>query len=89
MAKPKTSFTCTECGAISSRWMGQCAACHAWNTMVESVQETAGVNRLSQQGPHRSLAQTAPVLSLADIEAIVQGTAGTRVSTAKPGISYR
>jgi carbamate kinase len=27
--------------------------------------------------------------SLADIEAIVQGTAGTRVSTAKPGISYR
>ena len=79
MAKPKTSFTCTECGAISSRWMGQCAACHAWNTMVESVQETAGVNRLSQQTPHRSLAQTAPVLSLSDIEAVDVPRFGTGI----------
>ena len=79
MAKPKTSFTCTECGAIASRWMGQCAACHAWNTMVESVQETAGVNRLSQQGPHRSLAQTAPVLSLSDIEAVDVPRFGTGI----------
>lgn len=79
MAKPKTSFTCTECGAISSRWMGQCAACHAWNTMVESVQETPGVNRLSQQGPHRSLAQTAPVLSLSDIEAVDVPRFGTGI----------
>jgi DNA repair protein RadA/Sms len=79
MAKPKTNFTCSECGAISSRWMGQCAACHAWNTMVESVQETAGVNRLSQQGPHKSLAQTAPVLSLADIEAVDVPRFGTGI----------
>jgi len=79
MAKPKTNFTCSECGAISSRWMGQCAACHAWNTMVESVQETAGVNRLSQQGPHKSLAQTAPVLSLSDIEAVDVPRFGTGI----------
>ncbi len=79
MAKPKTSFTCSECGAMSSRWMGQCAACHAWNTLVETVQETAGVNRLSQQGPHRSLAQTAPVLSLSDIEAVDVPRFGTGI----------
>ena len=79
MAKAKTNFTCSECGAISSRWMGQCAACHAWNTMVESVQETAGVNRLSQQTPHRSLAQTAPVLSLSDIEAVDVPRFGTGI----------
>jgi len=59
--------------------MGQCAACHAWNTMVESVQETAGVNRLSQQGPHKSLAQTAPVLSLSDIEAVDVPRFGTGI----------
>jgi DNA repair protein RadA/Sms len=59
--------------------MGQCAACHAWNTMVESVQETAGVNRLSQQTPHRSLAQTAPVLSLSDIEAVDVPRFGTGI----------
>jgi DNA repair protein RadA/Sms len=79
MAKAKTNFTCTECGAISSRWMGQCAACHAWNTLVETVQETAGVNRLSQQTPHRSLAQTAPVLSLSDIEAVDVPRFGTGI----------
>ena len=59
--------------------MGQCAACHAWNTLVETVQETAGVNRLSQQGPHRSLAQTAPVLSLASIEAVDVPRFGTGI----------
>jgi len=79
MAKAKTNFTCTECGAISSRWMGQCASCHAWNTLVETVQETAGVNRLSQQTPHRSLAQTAPVLSLSDIEAVDVPRFGTGI----------
>jgi carbamate kinase len=37
----------------------------------------------------RHTGKVAVIGSLADIEAIVQGTAGTRISTAKPGISYR
>jgi carbamate kinase len=37
----------------------------------------------------RHTGKVAVIGSLADIEAIVQGSAGTRVSTAKPGISYR
>ena len=68
MAKLKTHYTCTECGGISNKWAGQCPACGQWNTLVETVAETAGVNRYSAQP--QSLAQTAPVLSLADIEAI-------------------
>jgi len=78
MAKAKTNYTCTECGAISTRWTGQCADCKAWNTMVETVVDTPGVNRMSQT-PHRSLAQTAPVLSLADIEAIDVPRFGTGI----------
>ena len=36
MAKAKTTaFFCSECGYESSKWMGQCPACKAWNTMVE------------------------------------------------------
>ena len=36
MAKGKTTvFFCTECGAESAKWMGQCPACRAWNTLVE------------------------------------------------------
>ena len=37
----------------------------------------------------RHTGKTASIGSLSDIEAIVQGKAGTRVSTAAPGISYQ
>ncbi len=69
MAKVKTNYTCTECGGVSSKWTGQCGACQQWNTLVETVAETAGNNRLSNP-QHLALAQTAPVLSLQDIEAL-------------------
>ncbi len=36
----------------------------------------------------RKTGKTAVIGSLSDIEAIVQGSAGTRISTAKPGITY-
>ncbi len=78
MAKAKTNYTCSECGAIANRWTGQCADCKAWNTMVETVVDTPGLNRMSQT-QHRSLAQTAPVLSLADIEAIDVPRFGTGI----------
>ena len=36
MAKGKsTVFFCQNCGNESSKWMGQCPACHEWNTFVE------------------------------------------------------
>jgi DNA repair protein RadA/Sms len=69
MAKPKTNFTCSDCGGISNKWTGQCPACREWNTLIETPIEAPGLNRLSNQ-QHKSLAQTAPVLSLADIDAI-------------------
>ena len=37
MAKPKTVYTCTECGASAPKWQGQCPGCGAWNTLVETV----------------------------------------------------
>ena len=67
MAKAKTNYTCSECGDISNKWAGKCPACEAWNTLVETIVENGG-NRFSTT--HQGLAQTAPVLSLADIEAI-------------------
>ena len=78
MAKEKTNYTCSECGGISNKWTGQCPACKEWNTLVETVVEAPGVNRLSNQ-QHRSLAQTAPVLSLSDIDAIDVPRFGTGI----------
>ncbi|BDT58646.1 DNA repair protein RadA [Massilia varians] len=78
MAKTRTSFVCSECGASSARWSGQCPDCKAWNTMVETVAEPQGVNRMSQTA-HKALAQTAPVLSLKDIEALDVPRFGTGI----------
>ena len=37
MAKAKTVYACTACGAMSPKWAGQCADCGAWNTLQETV----------------------------------------------------
>jgi DNA repair protein RadA/Sms len=76
MAKQKTNYTCTECGGVASKWSGQCPACGQWNTLVETLVESGG-NRFSAQ--HQGLAQTSPVLSLADIEAIDVPRFGTGI----------
>ncbi|HWI78094.1 MAG TPA: DNA repair protein RadA [Ramlibacter sp.] len=64
MAKDKTSYTCTECGGSSPRWLGRCPHCEAWNTLIESIAESpsAAKNRFA------SLAKTSAVAVLADIE---------------------
>lgn len=33
MAKAKTAYVCTECGADHGQWQGQCVACKEWNTL--------------------------------------------------------
>lgn len=39
MAKARTEFVCTQCGAISAKWIGKCPSCDQWNTYVEEVVE--------------------------------------------------
>ncbi len=38
--KAKTIFYCTECGNETPKWQGKCAACGAWNTIVEQPVES-------------------------------------------------
>ncbi len=64
MSKPKSIYTCTECGGTSPKWLGKCPSCEAWNTLVESVAESSGPKHRYQ-----SLAGALPVATLADIEA--------------------
>jgi DNA repair protein RadA/Sms len=37
LAKPKTLYSCTECGGQAPKWQGQCPHCGAWNTLVETI----------------------------------------------------
>ncbi|HMT79129.1 MAG TPA: DNA repair protein RadA [Azonexus sp.] len=64
MAKIKTIYSCTECGATSPKWQGQCPGCNDWNTLVETVAEKAPTNSRFE-----SLAPTAKLQNLSEIEA--------------------
>ncbi len=37
MSKTKTAYFCSNCGAQSAKWNGQCTACGQWNTLQEEV----------------------------------------------------
>lgn len=37
MAKDKTTYVCSDCGASSPKWAGQCGDCGAWNTLQETA----------------------------------------------------
>ncbi len=63
MAKAKSIYSCTECGATSPKWQGQCPGCGEWNTLVESVAEKASGHRFE------SLAPVARLRNLSEIEA--------------------
>ena len=37
MAKVKRSYRCSECGATTPQWAGQCTDCGAWNSLEEEL----------------------------------------------------
>jgi DNA repair protein RadA/Sms len=36
VAKPKSAFFCGACGYESTRWLGRCPTCEAWNTFADA-----------------------------------------------------
>ena len=50
--KVSTVFVCNECGYESSKWLGKCPSCNAWNTFVEekAIQATGSKDRKKPQG---------------------------------------
>ena len=39
MVKSKSSYVCSVCGSITSKWYGQCPDCGSWNTIEETTPE--------------------------------------------------
>lgn len=65
MAKPKQVYFCQECGYESSKWMGQCPGCRAWNTFVEEKVVTG----VGKQGNRTVSAAPASILEVtSDVE---------------------
>lgn len=45
MPRAKTAFVCTDCGAHSVKWQGQCPDCGAWNTLDKTSVSPASSER--------------------------------------------
>ena len=76
MAKNKTSYVCTECGANFSRWLGQCTDCKAWNTISEFRQAKApgrGGNFSGFAGTVTAEVQTLDSIDLTDLPRFSSG----------------
>ena len=65
MAKAKTVYSCTECGASVPKWQGQCPGCGVWNTLVETIAETVQASN----SRFAALGGTARLQTLSEIEA--------------------
>jgi DNA repair protein RadA/Sms len=66
MAKTKTVYRCSDCGAEYSKWQGRCDTCGEWNTLVEEMAPpkiaTAGASS-RRIGGTRSLAEGGSVVA--------------------------
>ncbi len=71
--KSKTVYICNECGWETSKWVGKCAGCGAWNTMEESVtvatKGSANANLSLKKADAKPLSQ----ISLSDEERFITG----------------
>ena len=72
MAKAKSIYSCTECGATSPKWQGQRPGCAEWNTLVESVAEKSTGHRFESLAPTVKL-QTLSEIKARDVERIATG----------------
>ena len=53
MARSKTAYICSDCGAHAVKWQGQCPECEAWNTLTALGPAEASGSRAA--GPRPTL----------------------------------
>ena len=75
-SKKKTVFFCKECGNESAKWMGQCPACHAWNSFVEQeVRPAAAGSSRSVAATQASVPTSLSDISLSEEDRVSSGIA--------------
>jgi DNA repair protein RadA/Sms len=80
--KQKVVFSCQECGAQSQKWLGRCAECGAWNSLVEerAVPAAAGAGAAAASaGARYALAATAGPQLYEDIDTVVSARLSTGI----------
>ncbi len=64
---PRTVYACQQCGSQSSKWLGKCPDCGAWNSYVEERARPVGTNQTAVSRAGLKLRDNRPV-SFAEIE---------------------
>ncbi|HZI81302.1 MAG TPA: DNA repair protein RadA [Vicinamibacterales bacterium] len=63
MKPPKVVFVCQECGAQAPKWMGRCADCGAWNSLVEERAAEPGAQAAGHRYAQLGAASSAKLYS--------------------------
>lgn len=53
--KLKTRYVCSECGYVSSSWIGKCPECLSWNSFIEKVIENEKNKKIVTENKEKSI----------------------------------
>jgi DNA repair protein RadA/Sms len=77
MAKKKSTFVCSDCGADHPRWQGQCNGCGAWNTLTEvSVSQSSSPAVRNFSGYAGATSAQVETLTSIDLQALPRFSSG-------------
>lgn len=101
MAKTKTKFVCSNCGAEYPKWTGRCENCGEWNTLVEETVQ-AGSSAVARSASSGRPLKAQPIgtiddesvhgrlsTGIADLDTVLGGgilSAGVMLLAGQPGI---
>jgi DNA repair protein RadA/Sms len=76
--RPTTVFVCQECGAQSPKWLGRCADCGTWNSLVEErvVEGAAGTGAGVYRYPGAGTPASARLYADVEVERHVRLSSG-------------
>jgi DNA repair protein RadA/Sms len=73
MAKAKSAYVCSQCGAEYTKWQGQCEACGAWNALTEFVVAPAGPGAgNARRSGYSGAASQAQIVALTEVAAAAE-----------------
>ncbi|KAA2285694.1 DNA repair protein RadA [Arenimonas fontis] len=84
MAKAKTAYVCSDCGASFTQWQGQCGDCGAWNTLSSYVVEPAAAGKgaapaAARHGSWAGRQETAGITALRDVSQAAESRTSTSI----------
>lgn len=83
MSKLKQRYQCTACGAISTKWAGQCADCGEWNTLEESsavASPASSATAAATNARYGGYAGGSGITNASDVQLIAESRLGTGLS---------